>query len=336
MTRDCQKYGILFVFSTNGPNTVRYRMKQNFRQNVVLQFNDPGDYSSVIPGVRKKEPSKVYGRGMILLDGIYEFQTAYAYREDRMSDYIKVVCEKLNAVCEFKAPDIPILPEIIRHEDLASYAGSIRTIPVGIAKETLMPALMDLNNKFMYNISGDDVSSEPAFIKGFIYNLSIINNTEVIVMDVNSMFNDIEYENVLYTSDKCIDAVNKLGELVKDNPDPEKNIIFVVMGINTLLGKMTPETKKAFTDLIITSKQLGNIKYILIDTIDVIKSNAFETWYKGSADMSEAIWIGNGISNQFTIKVTTSSRILRQEVEPGFGYLIKKGKAELIKFISDE
>ena len=86
--RECQKYGIVFIFSTNGPNTVRYRLRQNFAQNVVLQFNDPMDYASVIPGVRKKEPSKVFGRGLILLNSIFEFQTAYAYKEEKAPLYM--------------------------------------------------------------------------------------------------------------------------------------------------------------------------------------------------------------------------------------------------------
>ena len=43
MTRDCLKYGVVFIFSTNGPNTVRYRLRQNFGQNVVLQLDDPMD-----------------------------------------------------------------------------------------------------------------------------------------------------------------------------------------------------------------------------------------------------------------------------------------------------
>ena len=96
LTRDCLKYGIIFLFSTNGANTVRYRLRQNFSQNVVLQFNDPTDYASVLSGVRKKEPSKAFGRGMIDLDGIYEFQTAYPYAEEKMSDYIRIVSKKLN------------------------------------------------------------------------------------------------------------------------------------------------------------------------------------------------------------------------------------------------
>ena len=98
ITRECLKYGIVFILSTNGPNTVRYRLRQNFAQNVVLQFNDPSDYSSVLPGVRKKEPSKGFGRGLINLDGIFEFQTAYPFKEEKIVDYVKVICNKLNQI----------------------------------------------------------------------------------------------------------------------------------------------------------------------------------------------------------------------------------------------
>ena len=116
MTRDCLKYGVCFVVTTNGANTMRYRLKQNFKQNLVLQFNDPSDYGTIIQGVRKKEPSKAYGRGLIGLDNVYEFQTAYSYKEEIMSDYIKIISKKLNEICEYKAPRIPILPEVVNQE----------------------------------------------------------------------------------------------------------------------------------------------------------------------------------------------------------------------------
>ena len=106
--------------------------------------------------------------------------------------------------------------------------------------------------------------------------------------------------------------------------------------VNNFLNKLSAIEKGKFTTLITDSKSKGNIKYILIDTIDTIKSINFESWFKPNADLSEGVWLGNGIGNQFTLKVTTNSRVLRQEVAPGFGYIIKKGKAALMKLMSDE
>ena len=335
MTRDCLKYGVIFIFSTNGPNTVRYRLRQNFKQNVVLQFNDPMDYSSVIPGVRKKEPSKAYGRGLILLNSIFEFQTAYCYTEEKMTDYIKIICSKLNDICDYKAQKIPILPEVVNQDFVRSYLGSQASIPVGVEKETLAIATINLRDKFMYNITGEDITSEPHFIKGFINNTLEIKNSECIIFDTNGLLSGFNSDKITYSSDNCEESIEKLNKAYEEN-NQEKTTICYIIGINSFLNKLTTVEKGNFTDLLDNCKRNGNVKVIIIDTIDVIKSINFEPWYKTSVDLSEGIWLGNGINNQFTLKVTTNSRVLRAEVEPGFGYVIRKGKAALIKLMSDE
>ena len=335
MTRDCLKYGVVFIFSTNGPNTVRYRLRQNFKQNVVLQFNDPMDYASVIPGVRKKEPSKVYGRGLILLDAIFEFQTAYAYSEEKMTDYIKVISGKLNKICDYKAQRIPILPDVVNQEFVSNQLGSLKTVPVGVEKETLDIATINFKEKFMYNITGEDISTEPQFIGGLINNLVTANNAECIVFDTNSVLQEIKKDKVFYSKDACYESIDKLNAEVSAN-NQEKTFICILINISSMFSKLSAIEKGKFTGLIDTCKKNGNIKFIIIDTIDVIKSINFEPWYKSNIDLSEGIWIGNGIANQFTLKVTTNARVLRAEVAPGFGYVIKKGKASLMKLVSDE
>ena len=116
----------------------------------------------------------------------------------------------------------------------------------------------------------------------------------------------------------------------------DKTLFVMIVGINALLGKLDTTEKMNFTNLISEAKKDGNIRIIIVDTIEAIKNINFEPWFKGNTDLAEGIWLGNGISNQFTLKVTTNSRTLRAEVEPGFGYVIKKGKAALTKLISDD
>ena len=78
------------------------------------------------------------------------------------------------------------------------------------------------------------------------------------------------------------------------------------------------------------------VRFVMVEAIDQIKSISYEAWYKANIDLSQGIWIGNGIANQFTLKVTTNARVLRAEIDPKFGYVIRKGKATLIKLISNE
>jgi S-DNA-T family DNA segregation ATPase FtsK/SpoIIIE len=335
MTRDCLKYGVCFVVTTNGANTIRYRLKQNFKQNLVLQFNDPSDYATVIPGARKKEPSKAYGRGLIGLDNVYEFQTAYSYQEEKMSDYIKIISKKLNEICEYKAPRIPILPDTVNQEFVNNYLGNLETIPVGVEKETLEISTLNLKNEFMYNITGDDISSDTRFIKGLINNLLMMNNLECIIFDPNEILGEINRDRVTYSNGECTKSIEALINNYNNN-DPEKIVTCFIYNINSLLSKLPDTDKPKFTELLNSCKSKGNIRIIFIDTVDSIKSLAFEPWYKPNIDLSEGIWLGNGLGDQFTLKVTTNSRVLRAELEPGFGYIIKKGKATLIKLMSDE
>ena len=335
MTRDCLKYGVCFILSTNGPNTVRYRIRQNFKQNLVLQFNDPMDYASVIPGVRKKEPSKVYGRGLILLDSIYEFQTAYTYAEEKMTDYIKIISSKLNQICDYKAQKIPILPESVNREFVAGYLGNLATVPIGVEKESLEMAILNLSEEYMYNITGEDISAEPQFLKGLMNMVLETPNTECIVFDPNSVLSDIAGDRITYSSGSCTEAIEALNNDFDANDQQKTTVCFMLNAVG-LMSKLGASEKENLSNIMINAKENGNIKFLIIDTIDAIKTVNFEPWYKSNIDLAEGIWIGNGIANQFTLKVTTNARVLRAEVEPGFGYVIKKGKAALIKLICDE
>ena len=340
ITRDCLKYGVVFMFTTSGPNTVRYRIKQNFRQNLVLQFNDPSDYSTILSGARKKEPSKVFGRGLVDIGAIYEFQTAYPYKEEKMTDYIKVICKKLNEICTFKAKRVPILPEVVTQESVAPALGSMRTIPVGIEKESLEIATINLKESYTYNITGEDITALPGFLHGFAKTFVKVLNNQCLIFDAISALSTetISEQGVSYESGACTNLFNKLKEIVeakKANNTPDE-VVCMIIGVNSLLQKLGAVEGDKFKVIVQECKELGTLKFVFVETIDVIKSLSFDAWYKSNVDLSEGIWMGNGIANQFTIKVTTNARILRAEIDPKFGYVIKKGKATLVKFLSNE
>ncbi len=333
LTRDSLKYGMMFIFTTNAYNTIRYRLRQNFSQNLVLQFNDPGDYSSVIPGVRKKQPSKAFGRGMILLDNIYEFQTAYPYREEKMTEYIKTICKKLNKICTFKAKKIPILPEIVDVEFLQDSLNGISEIPVGVEKNSLEISTIDLESNPTYIITSDDVSSNTNFISGFINIVSQLENSKIIVFDTSSILKEFKQNIIIYSKNDSELSKQAIIDFYDNNL--KENCICVFIGITNYLNKVSSDDKEKIQEILSNSIKISNLRIILIDNIDKIKSIAYEQWFKATAQLSEALWLGNGINNQYTLKVTTSSRVLRQEIQDNFGYNIKKGKAELVKFINE-
>ena len=175
-------------------------------------------------------------------------------------------------------------------------------------------------------------------IRGIMQIISKIPNVNCIILDAISILNGITAENILYDKENCSIGIEKLTEIYQQSlqTPTTSTTVCMIVGISNLLSRMDINTKAKFTAMIEKTYKTNMVKYIFVETIDNIKSINFEMWYKSGVDLSEGIWIGNGLANQFTLKVTTSARILRAEIEPNFGYIIRKGKATLIKFISDE
>ena len=57
--------------------------------------------------------------------------------------------------------------------------------------------------------------------------------------------------------------------------------------------------------------------------------------FKKQAVFNTAVWIGEGIADQFQLKVRPDRRLYETAGE-GFGYLVEDGKASLMKLLTVE
>ena len=83
------------------------------------------------------------------------------------------------------------------------------------------------------------------------------------------------------------------------------------------------------------TKDLRKVSIVIFDTIDNIKQFEYESWYKTVVPSNHGIWIGDGISDQYTIKLSKNPRYLKEDIGNKFGYSIKKGNPLLIKVLSN-
>lgn len=344
LTREGPKYGIVFILSTSSTNAIRYRMRQNFKRNICLQFNDPSDYSDIISNVGKKLPSKSFGRGLIEFDGVYEFQTAYAYKSDRLSDYIKIISLRLRDICRESASRIPVLPDVVSLDDIDSSLGDISRCPIGIAKEDLSIATYDFKANSVSLITALDFYDFREFYKSLINILEKIAQSEVIVIDAAKLFNsgDIscQYINNHYDqiASKMIEEYKKQKAIYEANHYDDhalsqfKKSTYIIFGFTTFLSRISIG-KDELCEIFTVSKEYGVNQFIFVDSAEKFKSLAYDPWYKESIDDSQGIWLGNGISDQYTIKLLSTPRELREEIPEGFGYVVKNGKATLVKLV---
>ena len=348
LTREGAKYGIVFIVTANNTNTLRYKLRQNFKQNIVLQFNDTGDYSSILGNVQKKYPSKIYGRGLVSRDDIYEFQTAYPYQHEKMNEYIRVISKKLNDIFTDKAPSIPVLPSVVTHETVSNALGNLESVPVGIFKESLNIAILNTLKNYTSIVSSNDISEYSSFIKNLYKTFTYIKNEEIFVFDTYDII-DNALENTTLVTKNYEDALNPILQEMSDeyqiytNNNYERSSLsnkshktIIIIGINELLSRISQDKKMEFTKALSMIKDLGTYHIVLIDNSDKLKQQAFETWYKAAVDPSNGVWLGSGVLDQYALKLSVSPRELREELKTGFGVYVDKGKPYIIKLLEGD
>ena len=114
-----------------------------------------------------------------------------------------------------------------------------------------------------------------------------------------------------------------------------KRIMFVINGIDEFKNKLSSENQEKLNEFFTKTKDMNVINFIIIDSIDKIKKVEYENWFKECFNSSEGIWIGDGINDQFTLKVTIRTDEVRETIEDDFCFVIKRGKPVLVKYVSD-
>ena len=330
LSREGERYGILFVITASGVNAVRGKTSQNFSQQLCLQFNDPSDYSNILGSTHGMVPSEIIGRGLFKKDTeLYEYQTAYPYKWDGINQYIKAVCDKLNQSVSSTAEKIAVLPENVRLENVIRGISSIRNIPIGIEKESLAIATIDLVKSPITLITSQDSSSYDKFVPSLGEVISKINNVNLLIIDTEE---NIQNKDIFknYYGNNYSDALKQMQEVI--NNDTNTSVIFIY-GFDAYKNKLSSEDQKLFFNLLTDLKNKKNTKVIIAEAVSRLKGYEYEDFFRSNVQATYGIWVGSGITDQFTIKSSTYNKETRGTIENSFGFNIIKGTAKLVKLL---
>ena len=347
LTREGVKYGIIFVFTTSASNMVRYRLAQNFKQKLTLQLNDENDYSSILGNVKKMKPANIAGRGLLRLGEVYEFQTAHICKDEEANKVIRDFCMELDKNATIKAKKVPTLPEKVTLDFVKDELKGLRQVPIGVNKETLEIESFNFLSNFATMITSQDSSLFQSFVNPLTKELSNIENLNINLILADD-FLAKEKMRIPYFDSKLDDVFNqinaditKLHEIYKaSNYDSssitnEKDVLNIIIGIDRFFAKISPENKKEFEKMIAKAKETEKYNFIFVDTVDKFKKIEYDQWYRNIITNNQGIWLGNGVADQYTIKISKVTKALYAEVENHFGYKVYKGNPTLIKLLEE-
>ena len=349
LTREGYKYGIYFVLTVNTPNGVKFRLKQNFALIYALNQNNEDDFSSIISGFRRNYPAKNFGRGLIKLDEIYEFQTAVV-SDNNLNEIIKNTINTKNleyVPLGFKAKAIPVLPEIVNYDAIKNELKNTNDIIIGINKNSLNVTKFDFTKYTISLISTLDLLSTYKFVNPLLSQIIYKNDRKLIIINSDELKIDTEIKNnSQYIDNNFEEYINRLSNSVIDiynkfkESDYDKGVLLnikpiycFIIGIDNLLNKFSSDTKKLFEKMMDVSKELGIINFVIIDSVDKIRKIESESWYRNNVNKSFGIWIGNGINDQYSISISQKISNMRDDVPNSFCFVVNRGKAEYVKYV---
>jgi len=349
LSRDGDKYGIYFVFTVNTPGGLRTKLRQNFTQEFVLQQNNQDDYISILGNVNKIFPSKFFGRGIFRDEYVYEFQTALICQKDRIQDYIKELSKKQYSVLKEKVKEVPILPDEVSYSSIKDELGKTNDVIIGIAKSNLEVIKFNFRKSLINLITTMDLSLSYNFIKPFINQLLYLNYSKITFINTEDYILESEYSNYIeYVDSEFDNYIQKLYDYILDNnnkyieSDYNKKIFenlksrtIIILGFDTLKNKLNIENARKISEIFNKAKDLGIINFVFIDSVDKMKKLELELWYKNNANPTDGIWIGQGISEQFCLKVLQRTNELKELIDDDFCFVIKKGKPILVKYVTN-
>ena len=107
----------------------------------------------------------------------------------------------------------------------------------------------------------------------------------------------------------------------------------VIIGINLFKSKLSADRQKEFDKLFNNANELGIINFIIVDTVDKIKKNIYDAWFKDNYNQTNGIYIGNGLADQMTINISKRIPEMKEDVPYNFGFVIRKGIPTYVKFV---
>ena len=321
LCREGIKYGIIFVLTASAYNSVRYRLSQNFRQKIALQLNNEDDFLNIIEGVKKQRPAHVFGRGLIKYSDVYEFQTARICEPEKWNSFIRETIKRLNEMYSERAVSIPVLPNQIKVEDVKELVTQLDKLPIGIYKTSLGLATYDFKNNLVNIISAKNIDIVAEYITHLYEEINLLENVEITLFDAEGIVQETRKNLKLDYQNYSLRIQNNLSKT--------KHNVCIILGIDKFLTSIETsilaDLKKA--------EELKNYTFIVVDSVFKLKNHEYDDWYKAYITKDSGIWVGNGVSDQYLIRLNSSNRNLVNNCGDSFGYVIKQEEGMLIKLI---
>lgn len=352
--REGPRYGIQFFATGLTVNTISYRYQQYFGRSYVLQMNHDDDYSALLGRTGKLIPAKIKGRGLVMQDRVYEFQTAI------FTESISSFCDKLRKrsnLTDQKQEEIPQMPEKVNAELLtpALDENQPMRLPIGVDIERFRPVFWQFNQRPIQLMAGE-IAESTGVIRGICRLLERVREPSVTVLDATGLL-----DGALCTPEEWKSAVRKLfkkcieqNRLLKEGTLQKEFDLFIFSGIKEIMNVLDdPDDEISLTEIESTTSgstdaddkhtyaywlrflfemlkmEWKNI-ILLADNVENLQRLRWERWYRSKLNDKNGLLLG-AFAGQCVLNVNGVTPWKKPKQQ--YGYLVQDGIETEIKYM---
>ena len=333
LTRDSERYGIVFIFTGNSISSIQLKLSQNFHNIYAFKLKDKNDYTSVF-GIRCNVTLRDYkGRGIVKHDQLHEFQvSSLIENEDSINDFISNFINNINERnTGMKSEKIPVLPKYVRYDDVKESINGLKAVPIGLDKITLDPVCID----FKSNIGVIVSANKNEYIEGLLNSLALLlSNYKNIYFNVIDCMDNIKIKNIdNYCNSDFDAAMDCLISYIESMIEQKSNMqgVIIINGISKFLNKLSDTNKMLNLSKLLSKYE--NIAIMISDDSAKLKKLSFEQWFNSLFDTNYGIWVGKGVNGQTLLHLANVTREMTKEFKNNMGFMINESYPTLVKFI---
>ena len=327
LVRDSYRYGIVFIFTCDAPNSVPNRVAQNCDNIIAFKLKESYGFSSAFNERVKIVPRDILGRGLIKIDTVHEFQTASIVpKGENLSNYLREYIKQFENKT-FNVVRIPEVPEVVTIDHVKQAIQDVNAIPIGISKEDIRIEKFDFKNNKSCLILSNRIEDTSGFVKSLIAELTMV-KANLILIDPLDQYSTLGVSN--YYNNNFEQIMREFNKYFREL-DPNKHFYLVINSLVTLFNKITD--KAIVNEFLEVIKLKDNIHLVVIDTSGKIKQLSFESWFNTVIGTSNGIWIGRGVTDSGVIRINNVNKDMANDYSSDMGYLIIDNYATLVKFI---
>ena len=114
----------------------------------------------------------------------------------------------------------------------------------------------------------------------------------------------------------------------------EKNTLCFVIGFEKIWSKISEETKNKFTEMLAKIKELRKLSFVFTDIPSNFKKYEYDAWFKDCFNTDNGIWVGQGVTQQYLLKIQTNLSIFTN-ITSEYGVILKNQVPLLLKLINE-